>query len=50
MFTEMRSMALLQKAMHGPEAIPAKQALRIATIDGATALGLGEEIGSSGNR
>lgn len=46
MFTEMRTMALLQKALHGPEAIPAKQALRIATIDGARALGLEKEIGS----
>ena len=46
MFTEMRTMALLQKALHGPEAIPAKQALRIATIGGATALGLDNEIGS----
>ncbi|HEV2828158.1 MAG TPA: 5'-deoxyadenosine deaminase [Pyrinomonadaceae bacterium] len=46
MFTEMRSMALLQKALHGPEAIPAKQALRIATIDGARALGLEQDIGT----
>ena len=46
MFTEMRTMALLQKAMHGPEVIPAKQALRIATIGGARALGLENEIGS----
>jgi 5-methylthioadenosine/S-adenosylhomocysteine deaminase len=46
MFTEMRTMALLQKAMHGPEAIPAKQALRIATIEGAKALGLEKEIGT----
>jgi 5-methylthioadenosine/S-adenosylhomocysteine deaminase len=46
MFTEMRTMALLQKAMHGPEAIPAGRALRIATIDGARALGLDQEIGS----
>ena len=46
MFTEMRSMALLQKAMHGPEAIPASQALRIATIEGARALGLEKEIGT----
>jgi 5-methylthioadenosine/S-adenosylhomocysteine deaminase len=46
MFTEMRSMALLQKAIHGPEAIPAKQALRIATIEGARALGLEQEIGT----
>jgi 5-methylthioadenosine/S-adenosylhomocysteine deaminase len=46
MFTEMRSMALLQKAKQGPEAIPAKQALRIATIEGAKALGLDKEIGT----
>jgi 5-methylthioadenosine/S-adenosylhomocysteine deaminase len=49
MFTEMRTMALLQKAMHGPEVIPAKQALRIATIGGAAALGLDKEIGSLEN-
>ncbi len=46
MFTEMRSMALLQKALHGPEVMPARQALRIATIGGAKALGLEKEIGS----
>ncbi len=46
MFTEMRTAALLQKALHGPEVLPAKRALRMATIDGARALGLGNEIGS----
>lgn len=46
MFTEMRSMALLQKAMHGPEVVPAKQALRIATIGGAKALALEKQIGT----
>ncbi len=46
MFTEMRTAALLQKASHGPEVLPARRALRMATIDGARALGLGEEIGS----
>ncbi len=46
MFTEMRTMALLQKAMHGPEVIPARLALRIATIEGAKALGLEKEIGT----
>src|SRR6266850_4994728 len=46
MFTEMRSMALLQKVLHGPEALPARQALRIATIGGARALGLEQEIGT----
>jgi len=46
MFTEMRTAALLQKAFHGPEALPAARALRLATIDGARALGLEKEIGS----
>jgi 5-methylthioadenosine/S-adenosylhomocysteine deaminase len=46
MFTEMRSMALLQKAMRGPEVLPARQALRIATIGGAQALGLEKQIGT----
>lgn len=46
MITEMRSMALLQKALHGPDVLPAKQALRIATIEGARALGLEKEIGT----
>jgi len=46
MFTEMRTAALLQKALHGPEVLPASRVLRMATIDGARALGLGSEIGS----
>lgn len=46
MFTEMRTAALLQKALHGPEVLPADRALRMATIDGARALGLSDEIGS----
>lgn len=46
MFTEMRTAALLQKVLHGPEVLPANQALRMATIDGAKAMGLGAEIGS----
>src|SRR2546422_4967908 len=52
MFTEMRTAALLQKALHGPEVLPAARALRLATIDGARALGLAGEIGSleSGKR
>lgn len=45
-FTEMRTAALLQKVMHGPEILPAGRALRMATIDGARALGLEQEIGS----
>jgi 5-methylthioadenosine/S-adenosylhomocysteine deaminase len=46
MFTEMRTAALLQKALHGAESLPASRALRLATIDGARALGLDSEIGS----
>jgi 5-methylthioadenosine/S-adenosylhomocysteine deaminase len=46
MFTEMRTAALLQKALHGPEVLPAPRVLRMATIEGARALGLESEIGS----
>jgi 5-methylthioadenosine/S-adenosylhomocysteine deaminase len=46
MFTEMRTAALLQKALRGPDAFPAGRTLRMATIDGARALGLETEIGS----
>ena len=46
MFTEMRSAALLQKAIHGPEVLPARRVLRMATIDGARTLGLQADIGT----
>lgn len=46
MFTEMRTAALLQKALHGPEVLAANRVLRMATIDGARALGLESEVGS----
>jgi 5-methylthioadenosine/S-adenosylhomocysteine deaminase len=46
MFTEMRTAALLQKLAHGPEALPAVRVLRMATIDGARALGWEKDIGS----
>jgi len=46
MFTEMRTAALLQKLAHGPEVLPAGRVLRMATIDGARALGLDKDIGS----
>jgi 5-methylthioadenosine/S-adenosylhomocysteine deaminase len=46
MFTEMRTATLLQKVSHGAETLPSQRALRLATIDGARALGLEQEIGS----
>ena len=47
MFAEMRLAALLAKGASGnPEAVPAHQALEMATINGALALGLEEQIGS----
>ncbi|TRW92881.1 TRZ/ATZ family hydrolase [Candidatus Methylobacter oryzae] len=47
MFGEMRTAALLGKAVGGnASAIPAMTALRMATINGAKALGLDNEIGS----
>src|SRR5207247_9926700 len=45
MFTEMRSAALLQKLAHGPEVLPAARVLRMATVGGARAVGLDNEIG-----
>lgn len=44
--TEMKYAALIQKPQHGPKAMPARTVLRLATIDGAKALGLENEIGS----
>jgi 5-methylthioadenosine/S-adenosylhomocysteine deaminase len=46
MLTEMRTAALLQKVSRGADALPARRVLRMATIDGARALGLDDEIGS----
>jgi 5-methylthioadenosine/S-adenosylhomocysteine deaminase len=45
-FAEMRLAALIQKPRLGPEALPAAQALELATIGGARAMGLESEIGS----
>ena len=45
-FTEMRLATLIQKPFHGPLAMDAKTVFRLATINGAKALGLGKEIGS----
>ena len=46
MFTEMRTATLLQKSVHGPRTLPARQILRMATIGGARAIGLADQIGS----
>jgi 5-methylthioadenosine/S-adenosylhomocysteine deaminase len=47
MFEELRLAALLPKAMTGnPVAVPAMEALAMATINGARAIGLGDLIGS----
>jgi 5-methylthioadenosine/S-adenosylhomocysteine deaminase len=46
MFTEMRTAALMQKVLRGPQAIPALTALQMATIGGARALGLSDTVGS----
>jgi 5-methylthioadenosine/S-adenosylhomocysteine deaminase len=45
-FAEMRLAALIQKPRLGPDALPAAQALELATLGGARALGLEAEIGS----
>ena len=45
-FSEMRLAALIQKPRHGPETLPAAQVLELATLGGARALGLDDEIGS----
>ena len=43
---ELRHAALLAKVRTGTTALPAKRAFRLATIDGARALGLDAEVGS----
>ena len=44
--TELRHAALLAKARTGTSTLPARAALRLATIDGARVLGMEREIGS----
>jgi 5-methylthioadenosine/S-adenosylhomocysteine deaminase len=46
MFAEMRLAALLQAARHGPGALPAREALWMATREGARALGMSAALGS----
>jgi 5-methylthioadenosine/S-adenosylhomocysteine deaminase len=46
MFTEMRLASLIQKPLHGPTVMDAKTVFRLATIEGAKALGIENEVGS----
>jgi 5-methylthioadenosine/S-adenosylhomocysteine deaminase len=43
---ELRHAALISSVKTAPGALPARRALRLATIDGARILGLGDELGS----
>jgi cytosine/adenosine deaminase-related metal-dependent hydrolase len=45
-FLELRLVALLHKPRLGPRALPAPEAVRIATLGGAAALGLADRVGS----
>lgn len=46
MLNEMRLAALIQKPIHGPTSMDARTVFRMATIGGAKAVGMGDEIGS----
>ncbi|OXM14197.1 5'-deoxyadenosine deaminase [Paenibacillus herberti] len=46
MFNEMRLAALIHKPEHGPTAMNARSVFRMATIGGARAVGMEQEIGS----
>jgi 5-methylthioadenosine/S-adenosylhomocysteine deaminase len=45
-FAELRLAALLHKPRSGPRALPAPEVVRMATLGGAAALGLADQIGS----
>lgn len=45
-FIEMRLAALLQKPIHGPTVMPADRVLKLATRDGANALGILDQTGT----
>ncbi|MCL5428359.1 MAG: amidohydrolase family protein, partial [Chloroflexi bacterium] len=46
MFTEMRNCILVSSFLYGADSIKPTDVIRMATINGASALGLGKEIGS----
>ncbi len=46
MFNEMRLAALIQKPIHGPTSMDSETVFRMATIEGARALGIEDQIGS----
>jgi len=46
MFSEMRLAALLQKTLHGPDILNAETVLRMATVEGARALGEQDALGT----
>jgi 5-methylthioadenosine/S-adenosylhomocysteine deaminase len=46
MFEEMRLASLIQKPLHGPSALTAEEVFSIATMGGASALGMEQKIGS----
>ncbi|MFP4599937.1 MAG: 5'-deoxyadenosine deaminase [Persicimonas sp.] len=45
-FMEMRLAALIHKPIHGPQSMPARRVLELATIDGARALDIDDQVGS----
>jgi 5-methylthioadenosine/S-adenosylhomocysteine deaminase len=45
-FQELRLASLIQKPVHGPQAMPAEETFKLATLNGAVTLGLSDEIGS----
>lgn len=46
MFMEMRLAALIQKPFHGPTAMPAQTVFEMATLGGARAMGMSDQLGS----
>ncbi|WP_028308587.1 5'-deoxyadenosine deaminase [Desulfitibacter alkalitolerans] len=45
-FQEMKMAALIQKPLHGPTVMPAREVFKLATLGGARAMGLENDIGS----